>query len=212
MTPVAILLVDDHDILLDGIAAILAEAKHLSVIGKAASAERALELLEQCRPQLVLTDISMGTTSGLELTRSITRDFPDVKVIVLTMHDNPEHISSLFDAGAMGYLLKNVKQDELLNAIDSVMNGNRYIQLNLAQAFTRMQSMRSQAEKQSPLSARELDIIRLIAQGLTTGQISRQLFISERTVETHRKNILRKTGVKGVVGLVNYARQQGLIS
>ena len=211
MEKVRILLVDDHDILMDGIASLLNEAQHLKVIGKASSVDIAEELVRQLRPDVVLTDISMGERTGLDLTRFITQQFPLVKVIVLTMHDNAQHISALLEAGAMGYLLKSAKQDELVMAIKQVMAGQQYIQHSIAASYSRTLQQQQLAEKQSQLTPREVEIIRLIAQELTTAEISRQLFLSEFTVETHRKNIIRKTGVKSVVGLLNYAREHGLI-
>lgn len=211
MKKIKIILVDDHDILMDGIASILNEAQDLQVIGKASSAMIAEELIQKMEPDLVLTDISMGEVSGLELTKRITNKYPLIKVIVLSMHDHVQHISSLLEAGALGYLLKNVKQDELLLAIKHVMNGRQYIQQSLAGVYARSRQQLKLAEKQSPLSPREIEIIRLIAQELTTTEISRHLFLSEHTVETHRKNIGRKTGAKTAVALLKYARENGLL-
>jgi DNA-binding NarL/FixJ family response regulator len=208
---VKIILVDDHDILMDGIASILNEAPNLQVVGKASSVAVAQKLIQNLQPDLVLTDISMGDVSGQELTKYCLHHFPQVKIVVLSMHDSVQHISSLLEAGALGYLLKNVKQEELLLAIDSVMSGRQYIQQSLAGNYVRAIKRQQSAEKQCPLSPREIEIIRLIAGEFTTAQISKQLFLSEHTVETHRKNIGRKTGVKTVIGLINYAREHQLI-
>ena len=190
---------------------ILNEAPHIQVVGKASSAAAAEALVENLGPDLVLTDISMGEVSGLDLTRRLAQAHPLVKVLVLSMHDEVQHIASLLDAGAMGYLLKNVKQEELFAAIEHVMAGRQYIQRSIAGHYARARQRQEDAQKQSLLSPREIEIIRLIARELTTAEISRQLFLSEHTVETHRKNIARKTGVKTVVGLLNYARERGLL-
>lgn len=208
---IRILLVDDHDIVMDGIASIISEAPHLQVVGKASSAPVAEQLVAQLQPDLVLTDISLGEVSGLQLTRNIVQAFPAVKIIVLTMHDGVQYISSLLDAGALGYLLKNVRQEELFTAIEQVMAGRQYLQQSIAGVYARNIRAQQQAEKHSSLSPREIEIIRLIALEFTTAEISRQLFLSEHTIETHRKNIIRKTGVKSVIGLMNYAREQGLL-
>ena len=208
---IKIILVDDHDILMDGIESILNEAPHIQVAGKASSASIAEDLIQLHQPKLVITDISMGEVSGLELTKSILEKFPLTKVMVLSMHDSVQHISSLLDAGAMGYLLKNVKQDELLLAIDNVMAGKQYIQQSIATLFARARQQQHIAEKQSTLSPREIEIIKLITQALTTAEISKKLFLSEHTVDTHRKNIGRKTGAKTAVALLNYAREQGIL-
>lgn len=205
------MLVDDHDIVMDGIASIVSEAPNLQVVGKASSVDMAKELLSQLSPDLVLTDISLGESTGLELTKYIIAKNPSIKVIVLTMHDSVQHISSLLGAGAMGYLLKNVRQNELFLAIQQVMEGKQYIQQSIAVRYTKSLNAQQEAAKQSQLSPREIEIIRLIAKEYTTSQISKELFLSEHTVETHRKNIIRKTGVKSIVGLMNYAREQGLL-
>jgi DNA-binding NarL/FixJ family response regulator len=171
----------------------------------------AQSLVRRCQPDLVLTDISMGAVSGLALTKWIMQQFPATKVIVLTMQDSLQHISGMLEAGALGYLLKNVRQEELLTAIESVAAGRPYIQQSLAPSYARSLRQLQVAEKQSPLSPREIEILRLVAQDLTSAQISRHLFLSVHTIETHRKNIIRKTGVKSTIGLLNYAREQGLL-
>jgi DNA-binding NarL/FixJ family response regulator len=208
---IKVILVDDHDILMDGIGAILNEAPYIQVVGKASSAVMAESLIQKHLPDLVLTDISMGEVSGLVLTKRITYQFPLVKVLVLSMHDDMQHISSLLEAGAMGYLLKNVKQSELFIAIENVMAGRQYIQQSVAGNYARARQLQEAARKQSQLTPRELEITRLIVSDLTTAEISRQLFLSEHTVETHRKNIWRKTGVKTAIGLLNYVREHGLL-
>ncbi len=211
METIKVILVDDHDILMDGIEAILKDASDIQVVDKASSAAIAETLIQKHQPDLVITDISMGEVSGLELTKRITHQFPLVKVLVLSMHDDVQHISSLMDAGAMGYLLKNVKQRELFVAIENVMAGRQYIQQSVAANYARFRRLQQQARKQSILTPRELEITRLIVSDLTTAEISQQLFLSEHTVETHRKNIWRKTGVKTAIGLLNYVREHGLL-
>lgn len=208
---IKVLLVDDHDIVMDGIESILSETPYVQVVGKASSAAMAEELLQDRTPDVVLTDISLGEITGLELTKRIVRSHPATKVIVLTMHDSVQHMTALLEAGAMGYLLKTVRQDEMLLAIKQVMAGQQYLQQSIAGRYARSLRLQEEATRQSPLSPREIEIIRLIAKEFTTSQISKELFLSEHTVETHRKNIIRKTGVKSVIGLMNYAREQGLL-
>jgi DNA-binding NarL/FixJ family response regulator len=210
MHKIRIILVDDHDIVMDGIESILKEHTQLQVVGKASSATIAETLIHKHQPDLVITDISMGEVSGVELTKYIMARFPLTKVIVLSMHDGMQYISYALEAGALGYLLKSVKQEELFLAIRTVMSGQQYIQLSLAREYARARQQQT-THKQTSLSPREIEVIRLIAQGLSTSEISKQLFLSELTVETHRKNIGRKTGAKTVVTLLNYAREQGLL-
>lgn len=208
---IRIILADDHDILIDGIESILNEAPHLQVVGKASSADAAEALVKKLEPDLLLTDISMGAVSGLDLTKRVLRQFPLTRIIVLTMHDDAQHITDMLQAGALGYLLKNVKQAELFTAIEQVMQGQQYIQQSLSAQYNRFIQQKKQNKKNSQLTPREIEIIKLIAQEMTTAEISRQLFLSEHTVETHRKNIVRKTGARTVIGIVNYAREKGLL-
>ncbi len=204
-------MVDDHDILMDGIEAILNGWSDLIVVGKANSVEMAEQYIKVKRPNVVLTDISMGKKSGLDLTKFIKENFPEIKVVILSMHDDYVNISKLIKAGASGYLLKNVKNEELHTAILKVINNETYIQQSIASKFINGYVKESQTEKTNNLSPREIEIIKLIVEENTTAEISKKLFISEHTVETHRKNIWRKTGAKSIIGLINYARSHQLI-
>ena len=211
MEKITIVLADDHDILMDGIESILNDSPNLQVVGKASSATAAEDLVQKLQPDLLLTDISMGEVSGLSLTKNIMQKFPQTKIIVLSMHDDMQHVSSLLEAGALGYLLKNVKQPELFEAIEHVMAGRQYIQQMLAGSYTRFNQQKKEGRKNSQLTPREIEIIKLIANEMTSAEISRELFLSEHTVETHRKNIIRKTGAKTVIGLLNYAREHNVL-
>lgn len=196
---------------MDGIESLLNDAPHLQVVGKATTAPAAEALVKKMQPDLLLTDISMGPISGLELTANVTQQFPLTRIIVLSMHDDVQHIDSMLQAGALGYLLKNVKQVELFKAIEWVMAGRQYIQQSLAAEYHRLSSQLKESRKNSQLTPREIEIIKLIALEMTTADISRQLFLSQLTVETHRKNIARKTGTRTVIGLLNYARTHNLL-
>jgi DNA-binding NarL/FixJ family response regulator len=211
MKKIKVVLVDDHDIVMDGMASLLHASPAIQVVGKAPSAAAAEALVRTHAPDLVLTDISMGEVSGLELTRTLAQQYPLVRVLVLSMHDDAGHISALLDAGADGYLLKNVKQAELFAAIETVMSGKQYIQQSIAPAYARARQRQGEGGEQSALTPREIEILGMIVRGQTTAEISRRLFLSERTVETHRKNIGRKTGAKTVITLVNWAREHGML-
>lgn len=211
MEKIKVILVDDHDIVMDGMESILQASPRIAVVGKASSAAAAEVLIGQCAPDLVLTDISMGAVSGLELTRTLAERHPLVRVLVLSMHDDVQLIASLLEAGACGYLLKNVQQAELFAAIDTVMAGKQYLQQSVAGTYARARQRQEEAGRNSSLTPRELEILHLIVREQTTAEISRRLFLSERTVETHRKNIGRKTGARTVLALVNWARTQGLL-
>lgn len=211
MEKIKVFLVDDHDILIDGIEAMLNVSDDIIVVGKANCAEMAEQYIKVKQPDVVLTDISMGKKSGLDLTNHIKANYPSMKVIVLSMHDDYFNISSMIKAGASGYLLKNVRNDELHNAIVKVINNETYIQQSIASKFINGYVKESQHEKSHNLSPREIEIVKLIAEENTTAEISKKLFISEHTVETHRKNIWRKTGAKSIIGLINFAKEHQLM-
>lgn len=211
MGHISVVLVDDHEILLDGIASILGDQPGIRIVGKASSAEAAEALVEQFHPDVLITDVSMGGRSGLWLTEEVRARFPLTRIIVLSMHDGVQHIHSLLEAGADGYLLKSVKQEELLQAISKVMAGEQYLQQSLAPSYARALRQQQDAEQQSTLSPREIEILRLVVQGHSTAEISARLYLSEMTVKTHRKNIGRKTGAKTPLSLARYAGDNGLM-
>lgn len=211
MKKIKVFLVDDHDILMDGIEAILKDVANLVVVGKANSVDTAQELIKISVPDLILTDISLGEKSGLDLTKYVKKEYPQIKVMVLSMHDDILNMTNMLKAGASGYLLKNVKNAELHKAIVTVMEGGSYIQDSIASKLKNV-TQNTHQHQINNLSAREIEIIRLISKEHTSAEIGKMLFISEHTVETHRKNIWRKTGVKSTIGLLNFAKDHHLLS
>lgn len=159
----------------------------------------------------MVADVSVCEKIGADLTKLIKREFPKIKVIVLSMQDDFINISKMIKSGATGYLLKNVKFQELHKAINKVMLGETYIQNSITAKFINGYQRENHTEEVNILSPREIEVIRLIAKEYTSADIGRMLFISEHTVETHRKNIWRKTGVKSIVGLLNFAHEHQLI-
>ncbi|MET0573439.1 MAG: response regulator transcription factor [Pedobacter agri] len=210
MKKIKVFLVDDHDILMDGIVAILKDVANLVVVGKSNSVDTAQELIKSSVPDLILTNINLGEKSGLDLTKYVKKEYPQIKVMVLSMHDDILNMTNMLKAGASGYLLKNVKNAELHMAIVTVMEGGSYIQDSIASKLKNV-SQSTHQHQINNLSAREIEIIRLISKEHTSAEIGKMLFISEHTVETHRKNIWRKTGVKSTIGLLNFAKDQHLL-
>lgn len=210
MNRIKVILVDDHDLLLDGLGAILRENPEIEVSAKASSVDLAEKYIRALDPDVVITDITMGAKSGQDLTRWIRANFPGIRVIVLSMHDEHSYISNLLQEGASGYLLKNVRSEELYKAISLVSKGETYIQESLSKSYHKAMAEGSKRQKQL-LSARELEILKLIASENTTPEIAVILNLSVLTVETHRKNMLRKIGSKSMVGLLAYARDNQLI-
>jgi DNA-binding NarL/FixJ family response regulator len=202
---VNIFLVDDHKIFVKGVAALLESEQGLNVQGYTYDGKSALEEVRKSKPDLLMTDIQMPGFSGVELTKLIKDELPDVKIIGLSMFDKPEIVKELIEAGADGYLLKDLEKDELIKAIKEVMAGNIYYSGSIANVL--LKNMNSK----DLLTKREKEIIGLIAKEQTNIQIADALFISEHTVESHRKNIFRKTKAKSIVGLVKYAYENKLI-
>ncbi|WP_426327485.1 response regulator [Pedobacter sp. R-06] len=211
MEKIKVFLIHDYDALIDNVESILSDSESIVVVGKANSAALAEQVIRTKTPHIVIADVSACEKVGADLTKLIKREFPKIKVIVLSMQDDFINISKMIKSGATGYLLKNVKLHELNKAINKVMLGETYIQNSITAKFINGYQRENHTEEVNILSPREVEIIRLIAKEYTSADIGKMLFISEHTVETHRKNIWRKTGVKSIVGLLNFAHEHQLI-
>jgi len=214
-SPFSILLADDHVMFRRGVRRIIQSIDDVEVVGEASDGFELLELLKKTSPQLVILDISMPNLRGLEATREIKIIDPAVKVLILTMHKDKEYLYHAFSAGAEGYLLKEDADSELISAIDTLRRGGTYISpllsTQLADLF--MQKSRPGADQMTsprePLTTREREIIKLIAEGKSSKEVADLLFISSRTVQHHRANIMRKLNLKKTADLVKYALQKG---
>ncbi|WEK35615.1 MAG: response regulator transcription factor [Candidatus Pseudobacter hemicellulosilyticus] len=206
--PTSILLADDHGIVLDGLRSVLAENNQLTVTATASTGQEALQLLQQHPIQLLITDYCMPDMDGLILVKKAKAQFPQLKIIVLSMVDEAGAIREILLAGADGYILKKYASQELFQGIEAVLNHHQYWSEEAGKALLQAGS---REQGSASLTIRELEILRLLTQELTSKEIAQQLFISERTVETHRKNLLRKTGCTGTVGLVKYAYAHKLL-
>jgi len=214
MDKIKIVVADDHHILLDGLKALLQKQKDIEVCGLFDNGRKLFEALSSLNPNVALVDINMPEMDGLELTRKVKESYPEIAVLVLSMYDDASHIMDLIDAGASGYLLKNITDKELLEAIKTVAQGKLYFSPEVSERITAVaiqQQRRGEQNDEPKLTDRELEILKLIAQEYSNAQIAQALFISERTVETHRKNMLRKTNNKTMVGLLKYAIEKQLI-
>jgi two-component system nitrate/nitrite response regulator NarL len=204
-TRIKIHLVDDHKIFVQGIANLLANEKNIEVIGTSYDGKSVLASFKDKMPDVLLTDISMSGMSGIELAKTVKELYPEVKVIGLSMSDKQEIIKELIDSGADGYLLKDLEKNELMRAITEVYEGKTFYSGTVAELMTKGM------ENKDFLTKREREIISLIAKEKSNVQIAEMLFISEHTVESHRKNIFRKTKSKSLVGLINYAHDNKLV-
>lgn len=204
-----ILLVDDHAIVSDGLQALLNQVDDLEVVNKLVSGDFALAYLKQHEVDLMITDYSMPDMDGLTLVKKAKQLKPDLKIIVLSMHDEVVMIREILAAGVDGYVLKKYAQQELVNAIETVNNGRQYWSAEVNKAL--LSALLPPEMHEDHITEREIDVLRLLAQELTSKQIADKLFISERTVETHRKNLMRKTGANNGIGLVRYAYSKKLL-
>lgn len=208
---IKIVIADDHQMLIDGIKSLLKEVDNIEISGSANNGNDALQLVEKCNPDILLSDINMPGMSGLELALKLKQNHSTVKIISLSMYADASMVSDMLQAGICGYVLKNTGKEELVAAINKVFGGGVYYTAEISEMMMRNIS-RKKEEKANALTAREIEIVKLIGIEMTNAQIGEKLFISERTVETHRKNIFRKTNTKTVIGLLKYAYEHKLIN
>ncbi len=209
-----IVLADDHAMLRQGIKKIIDEEENLEVVGEVSDGLELIDFLNNNRANLVLLDISMPNVRGIEAVTEVRRSQPGVKVLMLTMHNNKEYLYAAIAAGADGYLLKENSDDELLAAIDQVMLGETYISSTLAADFSEDLMKFYRKNKKLPfehLTNREREILKMVAEGNTSREIGDLLYISLRTVEHHRANIMRKMKFRSVADLIKYALDKGYV-
>ncbi len=209
-----IVLADDHAILRQGIKKIIEEEDNLEVVGEVSDGLELIDFLNNNRANLVLLDISMPNVRGIEAITEVRRAQPGVKVIMLTMHNNKEYLYAAIAAGADGYLLKENSDDELLSAIDQVLHGETYISSTLAADFSDDLMKFYRKNKKLPfehLTNREREVLKMVAEGNTSREIGDLLYISLRTVEHHRANIMRKMKFRSVADLIKYALDKGYV-
>jgi len=214
MDKIRILLADDHTLLRESLRSLLEREPDLVVVGEAEEGRAAVALACQLEPDVVVMDIAMPLLNGLEATRQIKRQCPRVKVLILTMHDNEEYIRQALEAGAMGYILKDAAAKELISAIRSIQRGEAVLSPAITRLviedYLRWGGIRP-AETEDSLSAREREVLQLIAEGYTNKQIAEILTISVKTVQTHRMNLMQKLNLHDRGELIKYAIQKKII-
>ena len=208
---VKILLVDDHQIFLDGLKALLQDEPLLEITSAVSNGQAALDYLSRNQIDLVILDISMPLMSGSELNRQIKQKYPHIKTLALTSHGDNKMISELTQSKVNGYLLKDTEKSELLEAIHKVSEGGQYFSEHVKEVVLENFFSPKDDPSKPELSNREIEILRLIAEEFTAQEIADKLFISQHTVNTHRKNLLSKLHVKNVAGLVKYAYENNLL-
>lgn len=220
MRKTRILIVDDHDVVRSGLKALLRSSSSFAIVGEAADGEEAVRRVNELLPDVVMMDISMPKLDGIGATRLIKQQHPDVRVIILTVYEDEEYVYQILHAGASGYVLKNAGKQEIFSAITAVCNGERFfspgVSRLIVEGFLKRAEEQDKTEKPSAagdtqLTKRETEVLRYIAMGYTNRQIAETLFLSFRTVNTHRANLMQKLDIHDTAGLVRHAMTLGLL-
>jgi DNA-binding NarL/FixJ family response regulator len=208
-----VLIADDHAIVRAGLRALLVEAATFDLVGEAVGGYEAIELVGKTNPEVLILDLSMPDLDGISVTRQVKTLFPELKILILTLHEDEALLKEAIKAGAAGYILKRAAEAELISAIRVILRGDLYIDPSMVRGLIdeSPKPFVTQAAQSEPLTPREMDVLKLIVEGYTNRQIGQELNISIRTVEGHRANIADKLGMRSRVELVRYARQRGLI-
>lgn len=213
---IKILLADDHNLIREGLRSLIGKDPSLEVISEACNGRMAIKLVEKLMPDIIIMDISMPDMNGIEATRKALAIKPNIKIIALTMHADARFVLGMMEAGAKGYLLKDCIFDELILAIGQVAAGHTYLSPQIADVVVKGYLNRSSPDTrhagQTLLTAREREILQLIAEGLTAKEIAVHVFVSIKTIETHRRNIMQKLNMYSVVELTKYALREGIVT
>jgi two-component system, NarL family, response regulator NreC len=210
---IKVLIADDHAIVRAGLRALIGAEAGMELVGEAAGGYEAIALVEKIRPEVLVLDISMPDLDGISVTRNIRPRFPDLRILVLTLHEDEALLKEAIKAGAAGYILKRAAETELISAIQAILRGDLYVDQSMVRTLLgeSRQVPTLQSSSVETLTLREKEILKLIVEGYTNRQIGEHLVISIRTVEGHRANISDKLGLHSRVELVRYAREHGMI-
>jgi DNA-binding NarL/FixJ family response regulator len=214
MEAIRVLLVEDHNLVRNGIKALLQQRAALEVVGEADNGNDALRLVEELEPDIVLMDIALPGSNGLVVTEEIKRRCPTTRVIILSAHINEIYVSNALRAGALGYLLKDADIAQLEHAIEAALRDETYLTPAVSRQLVDgyMRRLDGKEEPAVELTARQMEILKLMADDLSTKEIAARLFISEKTVLAHRAQMMHRLGVRDVTGLMRYAIRKGIIS
>lgn len=209
-----ILLADDHHIVRQGLRALLQSEPHFQLAGEAGDGLEAVRLAEKLKPDVLITDMMMPGLHGLEVTRQVTKSLPRTKVIILSMYTNDAYVFEALKNGASGYVLKDSQASDLIQAVREVIAGRRYLSPPLSERALELYTHRVEAVPDDPyelLTDREREVLQLVAEGYTSAEIANRLFISPRTAEGHRANLMRKLGLQNHTDLVRLALKRGIL-
>lgn len=211
MKNIKLILVDDHKLLRDGLRNIIEQRSNMHIIGEASDGREGIKICSKLMPDVVVMDVAMPGLNGIEAAKQIHKAFPKIKIIGLSMHSTKQFIQGMFKAGAYGYLLKDGDSDELITAITTVMENKKYLSKDINQEFLTLLKSGKVIEK-AKLSSREKEVLQLIAEGKSSKEIADILFLSPKTVDVHRNNIMKKIDLHTIPELTKYAIQEGLTS
>ena len=212
---VRILIADDHTIMRQGLRSLVEEADDMEVIDEASNGRSAVELCQELKPDMVIMDVGMEDLNGIEATRKIKEECPSTKVVGLSVHSDRQYVGGMLEAGASGYLLKDCAFEELENAIRTVLAGRTYLSPSIADIVVRnyvRQVPTKEPTAQAKLTPREREVLQLLTEGKATKQVARELNVSVKTIETHRRNVMHKLDLHSVAELTKYAIREGLTS
>ena len=217
MKKLKIILVDDHHLVRDGIKSLLSHTADIEIVGEASDGTELFEKLPSLKPDIVIMDISLPGKSGIEITRQICQEYPEIRVLMLSMYNSEDFIFNSIKAGAKGYLPKNTTRNELLEAIYAIESGEEYFSESISKIMVKSYVKRATDEEKTPvkpgeiLTSRELEILKLYAEGFINKEIGDKLDISIRTVETHKNHIMRKLELKSTVEMVKFAIKNKIV-
>jgi DNA-binding NarL/FixJ family response regulator len=209
---IKIIIVDDHEIFRNGLKMVLSKLKHVDVVAEASNGYDFLDIIRKTPTDIVLMDIEMPNLNGIDATAIALKEFPNIKVIALTMFNDDDYIQNMIDVGVKGFLLKNINKETLDKAIVKVFNGGNYFSEELFSFFTKhIKKEEKPKENEIKFTKREMEILQLLSEGLNNKEIAEILFVSERTIAGHKTNLLLKTGCKNAVSLLSYAVKNKLV-
>lgn len=218
MKRIRIVIADDHSIIRSGLKMLFRGEPRFAVVGEAGNGREALDLIGRLRPDVAILDISMPVLGGIEATRLIREEYPQTKVLILTIYENEEYVHQMVRAGASGYVLKDAGKKDLFAAVRAIAGGERFfspgVSKMIIEEFIKQSQggLRMKQQTSDRLTGRETEILRYIAGGMTNSEIAEKLFLSPRTIDTHRNNLMQKLDIHDVAGLVRYAIEAGLVT
>jgi len=212
--PIKIIIADDHRLFREGLVNLLSDAKDIEILAQAENGMDVIAKAKELNPDVIIMDIGMPVLNGVEATGKLLKELPGIKVIALSMHSDKQYIKGMLEAGASGYLFKNCAYDELIEAIHTVFAGKKYLSDKITEIMIQdyLGKEERMPESDSELTERESEILKLIAEGASTSEISELLFVSVKTIGTHKQHLLEKLNLKTSTDLVKYAIKKGIIS